>query len=273
MTTGSAESAARAVDDHPAMDHVARVGLVAFGVVHLVTGWLALRLAFGDPGGEADSSGAVRELAQQPFGEAIVWAVGLGMILLAGWQVLEAAVGHRRDDGVKRLRKRLASVGKAVVYGAIAASALKVVAGSGSSSKKDGTTSASATLLDLPLGQLIVGLVALGIAAVGVYLVYKGATERFLKDIEAGGASGRVGSAYVWLGKCGYIAKGVAILGVAALFGYAAATHEPDKSGGIDEALRTVLDQPFGAVATGLVGAGFIAFGLFCFAWARHIDR
>lgn len=272
MTPGSAQSAARAVDDHPAMDHIARAGLVAFGVVHLAMGWLTLQLAFGDREGRADSTGAVRELAQQPFGEAIVWAVGIGMVLLAVWQALEAAVGHRQEDDAKRWRKRAISLGKAVVYAVIAVSAFKVVTGS-SSSQKDGTASLTAKSMDLPLGQVLVGLVALGIAAVGVYLIHKGATERFLKDIEAGGASGRVGSAYVWLGKIGYIAKGVAILGVAALFGYAAITHEPQRSGGIDEALRTVLDQPYGAVATGLVGVGFAAFGLFCFAWARHIDR
>lgn len=272
MTKGSAKSAARAVDNSPAMDQLARVGLVAFGVVHLVMGWLTIQLAFGDRENKADSTGAVRELAQQPFGEAVVWAVGLGMVFLAVWQAIEAAVGHRRYDGVKRLRKRLTSAGKVVVYGAIAATAIKVVTGS-SSSQKDGTASFSAKLMDLPLGQALVGLVALGIAVVGGYLVYKGATERFLKDIDAEGASGNVGTAYVWLGKIGYIAKGVAIVAVGALFGYAAITHEPEKSGGIDEALRTVLAQPFGPVATGLVGAGFVAFGLFCFAWARHIDR
>lgn len=272
MTTRSPQSAARAVDDHPAMDQLARVGLVAFGIVHLAMGWLTLRLAFGDREESADSTGAVRELAQQPFGEAIVWAVAIGMVLLALWQAIEAAVGHRQDDDTKRLRKRLTSLGKVVVYGAIAASAFKVVTGS-SSSKKDGTTSLSAKLLDLPFGQVLVGLVAIGIAVVGGYLVFKGVTQRFLKDIEAGGASGRVGTAYVWLGTAGYTAKGAAIIGVAALFGYAAVTHEAKKSGGIDQALRTLLDQPFGPFVTGLVGAGFIAFGLFCFAWARHIDR
>ncbi|GAA3524978.1 membrane protein [Aeromicrobium flavum] len=272
MTPDSARSAARAVDDHPAMDQVARVGLVAFGVVHLVLGWIVIQLAFGDRENKADSTGAVRELAQQPFGEAMVWAVGIGMALLAVWQVLEAAVGHRQEDDTARLRKRVTSLGKAVVYAVIAGSAIKVVMGS-SSSQKDGTTPLSAKILDLPLGQVIMGLVALGIAAVGGYLVFKGATDRFLKDIEAGGASGRVGTAYIWLGRCGYVAKGAAIVGVAALFAYAAITHEPEKSGGIDEALLTVLDQPFGPFLTGLFGAGFVAFGLFCFAWARHIDR
>jgi len=272
MTTGSAKDAARAVDDHPALDYVARAGLVAFGIVHLVMGWLIVQLALGDRENSADSAGAVRELAQQPFGEALVWAVGVGMVLLALWQAVEAAVGHRQDDGATRVRKRLTSLGKVVLYSVIAATAFKVVTGSGSSGG-NGTESLSAKLMNLPGGQVLVGLVAIGIAVVGGYLIRKGATERFLKDIEAGGASGRVGSAYVWLGKIGYIAKGAAVLAVAALFAYAAITHEPDKSGGIDEALRTVLDQPFGSVATAVVGLGFAAFGLFCFAWARHIDR
>lgn len=272
MANRSPQSAARAVDNHPAMDQLARAGLIAFGVVHVVMGWLTIQLAFGDRENSSDTSGAVRELAQQPFGEALVWAVGIGMVLLALWQAIEAVVGHRQDDGGMLVAKRLASAGKVVVYGVIAASAFKVVMGSGSSGG-DGTTSLSAKLMDLPGGQVIVGLVALGIAAVGGYLIYKGATRRFLKDIDADGASGKVGSAYVWLGTVGYVAKGAAIVGVGGLFGYAAATHEPDKSGGIDEALRTLLDQPFGPVITALVGAGFIAFGLFCFAWARHLDR
>jgi len=272
MSPRSAESAARAVDDHPAMDHVARAGLVAFGVVHVVMGWLTIQLALGDRENTSDSTGAVSELAQQPFGEAVVWAVAIGMVLLALWQALEAAVGHRQDDGATRVRKRLTSLGKVVVYGVIAGTAFKVVTGSGSSGG-DGTTSLSAKLMDLPLGQVLVGLVGLGIAVVGGYLAFKGVTDRFLKDIEAGGASGRTGTAYLWLGRIGYVAKGVAILAVAGLFVYAAITHEPEKSGGIDQALRTVLDQPFGSVATGFVGAGFVAFGLFCFAWARHLDR
>ncbi|QIX26657.1 DUF1206 domain-containing protein [Nocardioides sp. JQ2195] len=272
MTTGGARATARAVDDHPALDHVARLGLVTFGVVHLVLGWLAISLAFGDREGKADSSGAIRQLAEQPFGTVIVWAVAIGMVLLVVWQLIEALVGHRRHDGITRLRKRLTSLGKAIVYAAVATSAFRVAAGAGSS-KENGTDSASARLMDLPVGQLLAGLVALGVAGVGAFLIFKGFTDRFLEDIEADGTRGHTGTVYVWLGRIGHVAKGAAVLGVAALFGYAAVSHEPKKSGGLDQALRVVLDQPFGPVLTGFFGAGFAAFGLFCFAWARHIDR
>ena len=58
------------------IDHAARIGLVAYGLVHVVIGWLALQLALGDPSGSASSTGAIRELAEQPFGLVLVLAGG-----------------------------------------------------------------------------------------------------------------------------------------------------------------------------------------------------
>jgi hypothetical protein len=54
---------------------------------------------------------------------------------------------------------------------------------------------------------------------------------------------------------------------------YAALTHDADKSGGLDQALLKVLDQPFGPLLLALAAAGIACYGLFCFAWARHLDR
>ena len=45
------------------MDHAIRVGLVAYGVVHLLVGWLALQLAFGEKEDSASNSGALHYLA------------------------------------------------------------------------------------------------------------------------------------------------------------------------------------------------------------------
>ena len=109
-----AEQAGRQAHQSEWLDHAARIGLVAYGVVHLVIAWLAVQLAFGDKEGSADSQGAVQQLAEQPFGQALVWAVAIGMFLLAVWQGLEAAFGHRDEDGFTRVRKRVTSAGKAV---------------------------------------------------------------------------------------------------------------------------------------------------------------
>lgn len=255
------------------LDAAARAGLIAFGVVHVVIGWLAVQLALGDREGSASTSGAIQELAQQPFGAILVWLVAIGMGLLAGWQVVEAILGHRDDDGVDRLRRRLTSAGKAVIYAVIAISAVKVAVGEGSGGSEKSTDSMTARLMDLPAGQLLVGLVGAGIVVVGGALVFKGVTDRFLRDIDGGGQAGATGSAYTWLGRVGHVAKGAALGVVGFLFGYAAVTHEADESGGLDQALTEVLDRPFGPVLLVAMGLGIGCFGVFCFAWSRHLDR
>ena len=120
--------------------------------------------------------------------------------------------------------------------------------------------------MDLPAGQLIVGAVGLAIIAYGISLIVRGWTEKFREHLDAQGQSGKDGSAYVLLGKVGYIAKGIAIGIVGGLFGYAAITHDAKKSGGLDQALQTVLEQPFGPVLLTAIGVGIGAYGLFCFA-------
>ncbi len=56
-----AQQAGRQADDSEWMDHAIQVGLVSYGVVHLIMAWLALQLAFGDSGGSASSQGALHE--------------------------------------------------------------------------------------------------------------------------------------------------------------------------------------------------------------------
>ena len=271
--TDRAEHLGRQAQRSDWLDRMARVGLVAYGLMHLVIGCLAVQLAFGDREGSASTSGAIQELSQQPFGGVLVWAVAVGMYLLAGWQVVEVLLGHRERDGIDLVLKRVTSAGKAVVYAAIGTSALKFALGEGSGGTEKKTDTMTANLMDLPAGQVLVGLVGAGIVIVGWALAFKGVTDRFLRDIDGKGQGGATGSAYTWLGRVGYTAKGAALGVVGVLFGYAAITHEADKSGGLDQALTEVLDQPFGPVLLAVMGAGIACFGVFCFAWARHLDR
>lgn len=268
-----AERLGRQADQSDWLDRAARAGLIAYGTVHLVIGWLAVQLAFGDREGSTSTSGAIHELAQQPFGGVLVWAVAIGMYLLAAWQAVEALLGHRDREGATRVRKRLTSAGKTVVYAVIGTSALKAALGEPSKGSEKSTDSTTAKVMDLPAGQLLVGLVGLTIIVIGGALIYKGLSDGFLKDIDGESRGGATGSAYGWLGRIGYTAKGVALGIVGGLFCYAAATHDADESGGLDQALTEVLEQPFGPVLLTAIGLGIGCFGVFCFAWARHLDR
>lgn len=249
----------------------ARVGLVAYGVVHLLIAWIALQVAWSG-GGDASSGGALRTIAEQPFGRTLLWIAAAGLVALVGWQLLTAAWGHGGEsDGKKRTVKRLSEVGRAVVYAVLAFSTAKIAAGSGSSSGKDSKEEGlTADLLAAPAGRVLVVIVALAILAVAGRHVHRGITQDFTHDLEGPATSGSSGSAILVVGRVGYLGKGVAIGVVGILFGWAALSYDADKAGGLDDALKTVRDQAYGPVLLSLVAVGLAAFGLFCFAWARY---
>jgi hypothetical protein len=246
--------------------------LLAYGFVHLMIAWVAIQLALGRSNGSPSAKGALASLADEPFGRALIWAVAVGLFLLVVWRILEAIGGHRETDGADRVRARLGSAGKAVIYGAIGVSAARVATGSGGGSST-GSRTITARVLDWPAGEWLVGLVGLAILGYGAGLVWRGWTDGFLEHLDGQGRSGDAGTAYTWLGRAGYVSKGVAIGIVGVLFGYAAINHDPRKAGGLDQALRELLDRPFGPVLLLLVAAGIGCYGLFCFARARHLSR
>jgi hypothetical protein len=242
------------------------VGLVSFGVVHLLIAWIALRIAWGG-GGNASQQGALGTLAKTTAGPVLLVVVALGMLTLALWQVLEAVFGHGRvaqqTDESHRTRKRLSSAGRALVYLLLGVSALRLVLGARSSGGQE--DSVTSRLMGVPLGRVLVVAVAAAILAVGVSQVLRGAKRKFTEDL-----SGDRNRATLALGTAGYVAKGVALAVVAALFAWAAVTYQPKKAGGLDAALHTVGSQPLGSVLLTVLALGFAAFGLYCFVWARN---
>ena len=258
------------MDHDDALDTGVRIGLVSYGVVHLLIAWLCLQLVFGDREGKMSGSGALRQLAETDLGRISLFVVAFGLAALVIWQALEAAFGHRDEEGGKRTWKRVVSGAKCVIYGSLAWAALRIALGQGKSKSTDSYT---AQLMELPFGAILVGLVGVGIMVFAGFLVYRGWKEKFLSKLDGSGKTGQEGRAYRWFGKAGYISKGAAFGVVGGLFVYAALTQDPDKSGGLDQALRTMLDQPFGPFLLGAMGLGFAAYGAFCLVKARYLDR
>jgi len=271
--TGKGTGTAEKVDNSDALEYGVRVGLVVYGVVHLIIAATAIDLVVtGGGGSTASQKGAFAEMAESPLGAGVLWVVAAGFLALVVWQGVEAAIGHRDSEGKSRVFKRLASLGKAVVYAFLGFSAARMAAGSGGSSK-GGTDSMTARLMSAPAGQILVGLVGLSVIAAGGYLAYRGWAEKFTKRLDARATSGGERLPIVLLGKVGHIAKGASLAAVGALFVIAAVQHDPQKSGGLDAALHDLLREPFGAVLVVAVALGLACYGLFCFAWARHLDQ
>ena len=263
--------AAGKAENSDALENVIRGGLVAYGVIHILIGWLAVQIAFGAQSKDASGSGALEYLAKQPLGGVLIWVVAIGMVALVIWRLLEALHAFRTEDGSDRVKGMGSQLFKGVLYATLALSALQVALGQ--SSGGGGTDSMTADLMSVTGGQFLVGAVGVGVLAYGVYYIYQGWSEKFLEKLDGRPQNADVGKAYRWLGKAGFIGKGISICVIGGLFVYAAATHDAQKSAGLDQALQEIVQQPFGQILLTLVAVGIACYGLFAFARARHFDR
>lgn len=264
--------------DGDGLEHLARVGLVSYGVIHVVLAWLALQLAWGTSSASPDQTGALATLAESPVGKPLLWVVAIGLIALAAWQALEvlrwrsgwSASGDQRTTAVKRSVK---AVAKTVVYAALAVLAIRVATGSSGSSSGAQQQDTVAGVFGWPGGRWLVGAAGLVVVGVGVYHVWKGLAKRFLKEIDLAQAPPSAVRLVTRLGQVGYPGKGIALGVVGGLFVHAAVTFDPADASGLDGALRTILEAPFGQFLLTLVALGIAAFGAYLFVRARYPER
>jgi len=260
------------------LENLARIGLIAYGIVHLLVAWLAIQLAwFGGNGKSADQSGAMSTLADSPVGKPLLWVIAVGLVALAVWQAAEvlrwrgqwSASGKARAKALQKSGKALI---KTVVYVVLAVLAVKFALGSGRSSSQQ-QQKTTAGVFGWPAGRWLVGAAGLVLIGVGIYHVYKGVTQRFLKEIETSEASESARRLVTRLGQVGFPGKGVALAGVGALLLWAAITFDPSKARGLDGAMHAILALPFGQILLTLVALGIAAFGAFVFVRARYPER
>ncbi|TMR14353.1 DUF1206 domain-containing protein [Nonomuraea turkmeniaca] len=261
MTEAEAEAVARQAADSPAMDKLARVGLVCRGVLYALIGVLAVQIAFGGGGREADKNGAISTVASLPFGAVILWVMVVGFAALTVWQASEAIFGAHR------LKDRVEPVGRVVVYAFVCAALLTMLLTHRTGSDDQRTQDLTGKLLALPAGQVVVGALGLGVIVLGGYWMRYGLKKKFRKQLRP--MPRRAGSVMDRLGLAGYLARGL-IAGLAGIFVIqAAVTFDPDKAGGIDATLRAFADTPAGPWLLAVVALGLLLFAGYCFGEAR----
>jgi hypothetical protein len=238
------------------------VGLVSYGLLHLIIAWIALQIVFGKRA-EASPEGALSQVSGQPLGGVLLWIMAVGLFTLTVWQAVEATIGRDEPGRDGRTRRRLASAGRAVVYLALGVLAVGVATRAASGSGQ-GEETVSAKLMSVPFGQVLVAAVGGVVIGIGIAQIVKGVKQNFTEDLDRG-----VPRSVRRLGTVGYCAKGIALGIIGGLFVWAAVTYDPDKAGGMDAALSTIRDRPFGSVLLAIMAVGLACFGVYCFFWAR----
>jgi len=247
----------------------ARAGYSISGVLHLLIAYIVVQLAFGTAG-DADQSGALATLAAQPGGAVALWLTAAGLVALALWRIAEAILGShpsepgREHDGLYDVFERIKSVALAAVYAGIALAAVKFANGGGQSNTAQ-NTGLTAQLLQTGWGKAVLLIAAAVIIGVGGYHVYKGLSTKFEEDLTISGG----GPLITPLGIAGYTAKGIVLAGAGILLIVATVTTDPSKGAGLDAAVKSLGEAPFGKALLIAAALGFAAYGAFCFVLAR----
>lgn len=234
---------------------ITRLGFAARGLMYALIGYLALR------SGRTEDPGGILAYLSSAAGRPLVAAMAVGFVAYGAWRLLEAWVDSE-DHGSdwKGLGARMAGVGSGLIHFGFGIMAIRLAVGAHGGGG-DSSKTAAATALHLPGGDLLLYFAAAFLAGVGVAQLRKAWRLKFLRHLETRAAA----QAWIaWLGRLGYLTRGVIFAVTGWLFLHAAQAHNAAAAGGIDEALGS-LPRPVQIA----VGAGLVLFGLFSLVEAR----
>jgi hypothetical protein len=253
----------------PWVERLARAGYLAYGIVYVLVGVLAVQAALGGGGQATGQEGALRSILLAPLGRVLLGLIVLGLLAYATWRLIQG-IGDPENEGkdAKGLVKRFDHVINGLFHAALAFSAGQLVLGSGGGggSPDDWT----ARLMAQPLGRWIVVIVGVVFVGAGLYQFYKVYRADFRDELKLDDMGDRERRWATRSGRLGYAARGV-VFGVIGVFLVQAALQtDPDEARGLGGALQTLARQPFGPYILGAVALGLVAYGVFMFVMARY---
>jgi hypothetical protein len=253
----------------PWLGRLARLGYVAKGVVYLVIGFLALREALGAGGKTADPGGAMKSIGSQPFGGVMLTLLAIDLACYALWKLVQGFLdADGKSSAPHGILRRVGYVGSAAIHGTFAFTAAQSILGAEDSSEDAAT--ASALAYQPPLGQILVGLVGLGVIGVGLYQLYAGYKAMFRADLRLDLMSEAQERWVTYAGRVGTAARAVAISLAGAFVVLAAYQSDPGETRSLGAALESLQQQPLGSYMLGAIAVGLLVYGVLMFAIARY---
>jgi hypothetical protein len=246
-------------------EKLTRIGFASKGVVYVVLGLLAFMAATGNGGETASKQSVIERIARAPFGELMLIVIVVGLLAYAAWRFVAAFkdTDHKGSNS-KGLGKRAAYVASGITYMALALTAVQILLGARGASG-DKTQSWTSRLLELPMGELLVGMLGILVIAVGIIQIRKGYLEKFRKHLQGGETEWNVRA-----GKVGYIARGFIFCLIGLFLIVAAVEHDPSAAKGLEGTLDTLARQTYGSVLLALTGVGLAAYGAYMFVEAKY---
>lgn len=240
------------------LETFARAGWCARGVVYCLLAYFALT---GAGASDASPQGVFRSVRDMPAGSLLLLLLAIGLALYGAYRVYGAALDSEgKGNNLKGIAVRLGYVASGIAHFLLAWAAARLATGH-SSGDGQREQAAAGMLLDIPLGETLLGAVGLCFVIAAAQQALKAWTTEFLKGM-APGAPAWV----VPVGRAGLAARAVvfAVIGIslvrAGWFGSAGEVK------GLGDALASLTERPELFL---LVAAGLFLFGVHSFVEAR----
>ena len=158
--------------DSDAAEGAGRLGLATRGVMYLISASLTARIALLGTSAEGPGkTGALNEVADQPFGRVGLVLLAAGLAGYAVWRFLAAATytGNRGESAAKVRLKRLGYLARGLIYVLAFLTAGSLILGDDGGSEGGEI----ARVFDLPAGRLIVLGTGAGFLAAAAYNAFR----------------------------------------------------------------------------------------------------
>ena len=243
----------------------ARLGLTARGIVYLLMGLLTYLLS-GRSHAEVDQGSVLDKVLLRPGGRLLVGLIAIGFACYALWRFFEAGFGVTGEKGGAGYR--LISFVRGLIYSSLTLTAVSVYNGSRQrqSSQQRGYAN---DLMSRPGGRAALATVGFIVIAVGFIGIYEGLNLKFMRYFQGEKMSPATRNWIRRLGQIGITARGFVFVIVGVLVAIAGWTHNATKATGLDGALKTLRNQPFGSFLLIFVATGLVIFGIYGLAEAR----
>jgi hypothetical protein len=255
----------------PLVEILGRFGLVAMGISFGIVGVLAILLALGRGGKATDREGALATIAGHPLGKILLIVLAAGFAGYALWRYAEAIFDRQREgEDPSGLGKRAAAFAKGLLYTGLLAETLGILFGLDESSGSKRERGITAWLLRHSGGKWVVAAIGLAVFAAGIWNLFRAVTGRFTKHLKEHEMPDAAEGWAIPFAVFGYCARAVVFCLIGVFVVNAAWDSKPRDAFGLDGALRKVANAPAGPWLLGVVAAGLIAYGLYCFVQARY---
>ena len=246
------------------LESLARLGYASKAFIYGLIGVLAAMAAFHQGGRVTDTRGALVVILSQPFGNGVLVVLAAGLWGYAVWRMLDALLDpDRRGTDVKALAVRVGSFVRGAVYGGVGLEAFRLARGLRSSGGSDANVRFwTSRLMSMPLGQWLVGLGGLIVAAYGVSQIAGALNNTDDRGMNLSSLPAGKRRILTNVSRFGVAARGVIIVAIGFFLVRAAIAHDASEAHGVRESVLKLAGMSEGRWLLAAIAFGLIAYAV-----------